>query len=418
MVLSTGYYPPDRRVEREARDLLADGHEVLLTARQGRQQPANERVDGVEVFRFRFPFQHRPPLSDMVYYLSQRYTMTRRIIRLCRAHRVDALHVHDLPYSFATVLAGRRLKLPVIFDMHEHYTVMLQMGFDAPAYRMFKPFSAGLLTVLRAEERWACRRAHRVIVVAEEQIARLEALGVPRERILVVTNTDDIDQFEGLPLDEHWAGRFRDEFVILYVGNLNPHRGLDTAIRAMPRILQELPNARLLIVGDGPSRRTLEDLAEAEGVQERVTFAGYQPFQLLPSFIRFASVGLIPHVSTPHIETTMPNKIFQFMIMGRPVLVSSTKPMMRVVADANCGLVFQERDPASLAERVLELRDEALRQRLGENGRSAVESRYNWKTSVRPLLDVYRTLAPQTRTGDVSSRASGRASVTGEEHRA
>jgi glycosyltransferase involved in cell wall biosynthesis len=104
-------------------------------------------------------------------------------------------------------------------------------------------------------------------------------------------------------------------------------------------------------------------------------------------------VFLIPHLSTPLIEVTMPNKLFQPMILAKPVLVSSTGPMMRVVNDAQCGLVFRQGDPASLAEQIIALRDPELRARLGRNGRHAVEERYHWGQTVQPLLQAYRALA-------------------------
>ena len=85
----------------------------------------------------------------------------------------------------------------------------------------------------------------------------------------------------------------------------------------------------------------------------------------------------------------MPNKIFQFMILGKPVVVSSTAPMMRIVNDAECGLIFKERDPQSLAETIIQLADDSLRQRFGENAKRAVEDRYNWKETARILLNLY-----------------------------
>jgi len=393
MVLSTQEYPPDRRVEREARDLIRAGHNVFLMARRAPGQAAEETVAGVHVIRVPLPFQNRRFLCDLAYYLCQRYLIVFSILRACRRHHIDALHVHDLPYAFATTLAGRLLHLPVVFDMHEHYTVMVAMGFEAPAYRRFKPLAGPLLALLRLEERFACRRARKVIVVADEHVSRVASLGVPREDIVVVTNTEDHDAFSGLAIDQELCARHRDEFVILYMGMLNPHRGLETAIDAMPIVLGQIPNARLLIVGDGPSRGVLKQRVRAAGLGAHVTFTGYQPFARLPSYITLSAAGLIPHISTPHIETTMPNKVFQCMLLGRPVIVSSVRPLVRVVRDAQCGVVFAERDPRSLADAVLQLRDPQLRQRLGENGRAAVASRYDWSHTVQALLEIYRPLA-------------------------
>ena len=389
MVLSTKTFPPDRRVEREARSLIGDGHRIFLVARRGPGQPAEEIVDGVHVIRVPLPFQRKKAIADFIYFFFQRYFILFYILWACRKHRIDALHVHDLCYAMATTLAGKLLRVPVVFDMHEHYTVMLKMSFEARVYRKFKPFAFILLALLRIEEKIACRWSRKVIVVADEHIERIESLGLARDNIVVVTNTEDVDYFRAFAIDESLAKEYLDDFVILYLGGFSPHRGLETAIEAMPIILEQIPNARLLLVGEGATRAELQRLVCDAELGDRVTFAGFQPFKTLPTYIYLSSVCLIPHISTPHIETTMPNKIFQFMILQKPVVVSNTGPMMRIVNDAECGLVFKERDPQSLAETIIQLADDNLRQRLGENAKRAVEDRYNWKETVRTLLDLY-----------------------------
>ncbi len=392
MVLSTSIFPPDGRVEREARDLIRDGHRVFLMARRGPGQAKQEDVDGVHVIRMWLPFQKTKAVADFIYFFFQRYFIFFQILAARCKYKIDVLHVHDLPYAFATTLAGKILRIPVVFDMHEHFTVMLKMSFEAKVYRKFKPFAFVLLGLLRIEERIACRWARKVIIVAEEHIERVRSLGVAGENIVVITNTEDIDHFSGFAIDESLLEQFKDEFVILYVGVFSPHRGLDTAVGAMPAVLKEIPNARLLLVGDGNNRAEIEQLSEQMGLCEKVTFTGQQPFEKLPTYIQLCAVGIIPHISTPHIETTMPNKIFQFMMLGKPVVVSSTKPMMRIVNDAECGLIFEVQNPQSLAEVIIQLRDEQMCKRLGENGKRAVHDRYNWQLTVKALLQLYRQM--------------------------
>lgn len=392
MVLSTKTYPPDGRVEREARDLIRDGHNLFLMARRGPDQQRCEVVDGVNVIRVPLPFQKKKAAADMIYFFFQRYFILFHIIRACRRHKIDALHVHDLCYAFAATLAGKLLKLPVIFDMHEHYVAMLKMSFEARVYKKFKPFACILFFFLRLEEKLACRWAGKVIVVAEEHIRRIQSLGVSPDNIVVVTNTEDIDNFTGFEIDQSLLEKYRDNFIVLYVGGFSPHRGLETAVSAMPMVLERISNARLMLVGDGFIRAELKHLAEDLHLADKLIFTGHQPFKLIPTYIRLSSVCLIPHISTPHIETTMPNKIFQFMMLGKPVIVSSTAPMMRIVNDTDCGLIFKERDSQSLAEKIIELQDEDRRLRLGANGRGAVKDRYNWQLTVQALLEIYHNL--------------------------
>jgi glycosyltransferase involved in cell wall biosynthesis len=393
MILSSQIFPPDRRVERESRDLIRAGHEVHLVARRGPSQAAREDVAGVHVERVWLPFQGRGILCDLAYYAGQRYWIIATLLKLCRRHRIEALHVHDLPYALAATVVGRWLRIPVIFDMHEHYTAMLRMGFETPPHRRFRTLAAPLLGLLGVEERIACRSAHAVIIVADEHRARVAGCGAPPDRIHVVTNTEDPDQFAGLPLDPAIAQRYADTTMILYIGVMNAHRGLETAIDALPRVIERIPNTRLVLIGDGPSRPGLQRRVAKRGLGDAVDFPGYQPFKSLPSYVNACAAGLIPHVSTPHTETTMPNKIFQYMILGRPVVVSNLRPLQRVIDDAQCGVSFQERDADSLAAALIRLHDADLRRQLGENGRAAVATRYNWPQTVATLLDLYADLA-------------------------
>ena len=392
MVLSNHSFPPDGRVEREARDLIRDGHELFLIAKRFSNQPAFEIVNGVNVIRIRQPFKSIKLLADFLDNFLYRHFVFFHILNTCRKHKIDALHVHDLPYAFATTLAGKYLKIPVIFDMHENYVVMRKTGIDAQGKLLLRPLYVLLLGLFRIEEKIACRLAQKVIVVAREHIDRIESLGVPRENILEVTNTEDIASFTGFEIDQSLVEQYRDDFIILYFGGFSAHRGLDTAIQAMPMILEKIPEAKLLLVGFGYCRKQLEDLVTDMGLGDNVIFRGYQPFEKMPTYINLCKIGLIPHISTPHVETTMPNKIFQFMMLGKPVVVSNVKPLARIIDDTQCGLIFKERDPGSLAEIIVKLANEDVRKKLGENGQKAVKEKYNWKKTVQALLEIYQKL--------------------------
>ncbi len=392
MVLSTKTFPPDGRVEREARDFIRDGHTLYLMARKGKGQSDRQVVNGVNVIRVPLLFQSKKAIADFIYFFFQRYFIFFHILLACKRNKIDALHVHDLPYAFATALAGKLLDIPVVFDMHEHYTVMLSTSFEARAYRKFKAFSFILLGMLRFEEKLACRWVNKVIVVAEEHIPRIEGLGVKPENIIVVTNTEDIDYFSGLSIDRSIKDKYSDGFIILYVGFFSPHRGLDTSIQAMPTILESIPDAKLLMVGDGTNRDELEEMVTEMGLQDKVIFTGFQPFETLPSYIGLCDVGLIPHISTPHIETTMPNKIFQFMMLERTVVTSDVKPLVRVIDETDCGRYFKASNADSLAETIIGLKDDAIRSRLAVNGKKAVEEKYNWQKTVQALLEIYSDL--------------------------
>lgn len=401
MVLSAKKYPPDRRVEREAHALAASGHKVFLMARRGPDQPKEEMVDGVHVIRVPLPFQGKKAISDTIYFYFQRYWIYCAIVRACRRHGIEALHVHDLPYAFATTLAGQRMKIPIVFDMHEHYVQMMRDSFEARQYKKYKPFSAPLLWAMMLEEKYACKHVSRVIVVVKEHGERIVPLGVPAEHIVEICNTEDVEYFRSIPFENPILERYQqsDDFMILYVGGFSMHRGLETAIEAVPKVLEAIPNARLVLVGDGENRQELEELVEKLNLKEHVLFPGFVPFAQIPTYIHLCKVALIPYIYTPETESGVPNKLFQYMILSRPIIVSNLRPHMRIVRDAQCGLVFTERNAEELAERIIELKDEEKRKTLGQNGQKAAEEKYNWQNTVQDLLKMYDELAEKTKKG-------------------
>jgi glycosyltransferase involved in cell wall biosynthesis len=303
--------------------------------------------------------------------------------RMTNELELDVLHVHDLPV-LGSALEGARI--PVVADLHENFPAAIGQ------LRQHQPFPQNMLRFVDSPARWerhertGVGRADATVVVVEEAAERLIARGVARERITVVGNEEDIAAFEGLtgePVERPGS------FVVLYAGAFGGrHRGLDTLVDAMPDVIADEPGAVLSLVGDGAERAYLESRATAG-----VRFEGWQPFERIPAYISASDVCVVPHRSTPHTETTIPHKLFQYMLMGKPVVVSDCAPLRRVVEAAGAGEVFVAGDARDLARAILRLRDPEVAARAGAAGRRAVlEGGLNWDRSARALVELYARL--------------------------
>ena len=398
MVLAGQDFPPDIRVEKEASALRRAGHQVTIVCSQLRSSSPRDEWEGCQVIRL-------PRLATVPRALNKlRMLITfedrqwsRALDAMAAAGTVDAFHVHDLPMAGTTLDVASRHGLPAIMDLHENWPAALkyyQLGGRAIYARLLGP----LLSPGRWEdyETRCCLRANRVLVVVAEAKDRLVANGVPAGKIEIVENTVDIEQFNSIPIDPAITGPYRGDFVISYIGGFGgEHRGLDTAIEAMPAILQQIPNARLLLVGRGTIKPKLDAMVAERSLQDRVTFVDWQPFDKVPSYIAASAVCLVPHQSNPHTEATSPHKLFQYMLLKKPVVVSSCRPLQRVIDETGGGAVFEAGRPDSLAQTIVSLRDAAARDRLGEAGYRAVNDKYSWQVTSRTLLDVYRQLTPE-----------------------
>ena len=394
MVLVGRDFPPDIRVEKEIRALQAQGHNcfVICICTGPDIQPTREEWEGTTIIKLTpialIPRQINSLFYRLFFINLQRF---RDLLRIAREESLDIFHVHDLPMAGTTLWAGKALNIPVIVDFHENYPAALRYyGVAKQTVHQKAPGVLNRVTHWQRYEKRAARKADRVIVVVEEAKERLSKIGIDQAKITIIENTIDVDYFQNLEIDQNILDRYQSQFLISYIGGYGGwHRGLDTAVKAMPKVLQELPQARLLLVGRGSIKPELEKLVKELNLESQVIFEDWRPFEEVPSYIQASQVCLVPHRSNPHTEATSPHKLFQYMLMEKPVVVSSCKPLQRVVQETKSGLVFTAGDSDHLAEAILQLKDQTLRQELGQAGKQAVLDRYNWERTSRDLIRIY-----------------------------
>lgn len=390
-------FPPDIRVENEAATLLGAGHDVHLLcrvdARDTVELPESLRdlaVHTVTPKAERTGLRRRVPNFPLLWFYDARWG--REIHLLAReVGPFDAIHVHDLPLVKTGLRSGKKMGAHVVADLHENYPMALAFN---TAGKSFSPLGRFLLDPRRWEkyEEKSVPECSAIIAVNEEMRSRLDTVGIARDRITLVENFVEDERFLGYAPNTAIHAELRDRFVITYVGGFGVHRGLETALRAMPTVIREVPDALLLLVGDGGNRGELEAITEELGLQANVRFEGWVDFATVPSYMAASDVCILPPISSAQTEASLPHKIFQYMLMGKPVVASACVEIARVVQDAGCGLLFPPGDSDALAEALIRLTDPDLRIRFGESGRAAVRDRYSWSHAGSRLLQIYEDL--------------------------
>ena len=384
-------FPPDIRVEKEARTLLKADHELYLLCMSAVEPTDNDIYEGIKLRRCNFhPKSSISKIfNSLIYRLTfKNYKQIAQFERFVDENSIDVLHVHDLPMIRSALIVGKKKGIPVVADLHENYPAAVQIFATS-----FKDRFLNGLKRWKQYENDCLKRVNHIIVVVDEARERVfNDYNVPESKVTVVSNTEDVDFFEHLKLDQNLIDSYKDYFVITYVGGFGPHRGLDVPIKAMPILKEKIPNVRLLLVGEGGNRAELERLASDLGVSQSVEFTGWQPFDLMPSYISLSDICLVPHHSNPHTDSTIPHKIFQYMLMRKPVVVSTCKPLARVVNETQAGLVFESGNRDDFARVCLELLDVNKRKQFGENGRQAVLAKYNWEKTGEDLVKVYEKI--------------------------
>ncbi len=388
MVLSDNSFPPDIRVEKEAGSLIRDGHKLYLIAKNSGNQKPRERVNGINIIRVKAPFQNVTILEYLFYFLVFRYMLVLTIVRQAKSHKIQALHVHDLPFAMAALMASKLVNVPVIFDMHEYYTEMIESVFKVQNRRVTL-----LQKLLGIEEKLVFKNVNKIIVVIEEQIPRILSLGISKDKIETISNTVDIDKLKKLDLEPQDRKEPGNGFVISYIGGFSGHRGLDTLIKALPIILKKAPEVKLLLVGDDPYRKKLKNLAMKLGVADKVLFTGWVPFPKAMSYIARSDMCAVPHLSTPQTEAAGPHKLFQYMYFSKPLLVSDVASLKRIVTKTKCGVVFKAGDHQDLASKFINSfkKPDELKI-MGINGYKSVLKKYNWSHDAKKLKKLYESL--------------------------
>ncbi len=369
-----GEYPWDIRVEKVCDALLDAGHEVHLVCRNQFNKPRFERYRGLNIHRIAALPKFLGRLNSVFTFpafFSPVWLAT--LVRVARKHNCSLIVARDLPMAPAALLVRKLTGASVILDMAECYPEMLRCAWQFEKFRLAN-LVARNPAVADWIEKFVLKRVQHTFVMIEESKERLLAKQVPPENVSIVSNTPDLSRFKS----ERPESGVTDGFELVYVGLLNPSRGVDTVLRAVAQLPASLHNFKLRVIGSGKHASYLRNLASELKLHERVVFDGWVENTRVPGLIAQGSAGIVPHYACSHWNTTIPNKLFDYMAAGKPVIVSDAIPTARIVKEVGCGLVYESHDAAALARAIAALSDPQTRARLGAAGRAAVEAKFNW----------------------------------------
>lgn len=371
----------DARVEREASALAEAGHDVTVFALRSADASLTEVREGFTVRRVAnlTTATWRQPLMK---YLQLR-ERSRALRRSATGFSPDVVHAHDAD-TFAIGLAVQRATgCRMVADAGELYSEMLVSNRIATPRFVLRHWD-------RTERRGIVRADAAITVgdgIADEFARRYS------RRPEVLLNVAPLQTLpDQSPLRES-LGLDAAATVVIYQGLLNMGRGLEVAIEA----LRSAERVHLVLQGDGPTREALLEHAQRAGVSSRVHYAGMVPVHELNMWACGADAGMLLLEDTSlNNRYATPNKLFQYMMAGLPV-VATRLPGIEAAVTEDMAMLVDALTPRAVAlvlERLAEDRD-VLRGMRAESRRLA-ETRYNWDIEKQKLLDVYDRLAARS----------------------
>lgn len=384
-------YPWDIRVEKIVSSLASNGYEMHIISMNRTGLPVEEKI-GENIFVKRLPkglgnFSRR--LINFPAFFSPFWIAT--IFITVKKHRLKLIIVRDLPLAPAAFFVGKLLQIPVMMDMAENYPAMIQSTWRYRGPRFFDYFIRNPF-LLKKMENWLLPRLDAFLVVSHASGERVKTITKVNEKpVWVVSNTPCLESSARLlphPLVEQM--RKHHGLILLYTGMVEAHRGLDTVIKAIPLVLKERINLLVVIVGRGSSESKLKSLAAELNVEQHVIFAGWVDSSFIPSIVGASDICIVPHYVTEHTDTTIPNKIFDYMAQTKPVIVTNSKTLKHIVESTNCGRIYKDDSPANLAKVIIELKCDSLRKKLGQEGYRAVQEKFNWEKDKKVLVNAVK----------------------------
>lgn len=390
-------YPNDIRVRKEAESLVDYGKKVVVICPRKKNDTQTEEINGVLVFRIGNNYSTiKKGIYDVIESVfSINILFYFGLKKALKKYKIDFLHVHDLPLASTGYLFKSKVK-KIILDLHENYPEALKTWFlwkKNPIIRV-KNFIFMNPVLWSLKEKKYCKKYDTVICVVQEMKQKLiDNFSIDANKLVVVSNYEK-KEFASNFLNSVSQNIINPkEFSITYVGGFGPHRGLDTAIMAMPKIVSSIPNATLFLIGKGSANveQKLKELVSEYKVTAHVKFVGYRPFNEVSTIMQESTVNIIPHKSNGHTDNTIPHKLFQIMLSKSLLLVSSCKPLKRIVEKYNCGVVFRADDAEDFAAKIIEInKDKNLLKDKPNNAYSAVmEQGENWEAESLKLHKLY-----------------------------
>lgn len=361
------YFPPEvGGLESHAfylcRELVRLGHSVtMVTSRSLPGVPARETMDGVEVVRKWFP-RRRTPVGWVAHTLASRP----HYMRL--AKHADILHAQTFASAVPGMRAKRKYGKPLVVTLHtSHFLRLARRPLWAPILRR----------IIRSAD-W--------LLTASDEL-RDVALGLyPHPRAEALTNGVDTTLFAPSPVPVSGSRRPR----VIVPRRLFEKNGVEYFIRALPLVRREVEVAAV-VVGDGPERGRLEQLAAELGVADMVTFLGSRPNDEMPGLLAGSAVAVFPSL----LEATSVAAL-EAMSCAVPVAASRVGGLPQIV-DESVGALFEPADPAALADALTGLLRRSDLNVLGRTARSRVVANWSVERLAHRHVEIYETLLGEKR---------------------
>ncbi|KQZ26060.1 TIGR04063 family PEP-CTERM/XrtA system glycosyltransferase [Duganella sp. Root1480D1] len=361
----------------------------ITSPKQGASSAARETVDGLEFYRTppaSGPLARLPVLNQVAVINA----LAARLLEVAKEVKPDVLHAHSPALNAVAALrVGRKLGIPVVYEIRAFWE-------DAAVDHGTSKEWGLRYRLTRAMETWALQRVDAATTICEGLRSEIIGRGIPARKIEVIPNAVDIGDFAvGGARDEALAQQLGmdGKTVLGFIGSFYAYEGLDILLNALPAMLAQRPEIRVLLVGGGPQDAALRAQARALGVEDKVVFTGRVPHSEVQRYYNLVDVLCYPRHKMRLTDLVTPLKPLEAMAQGCLMVASDVGGHKELIDDGRTGVLFAAGDAAALSKQVLALLEAPQKwQEFRQSGRRFVEEERNWTASVARYRNVYGSI--------------------------
>lgn len=381
----------DIRVLREIGILKEQDFEIFALC-FGFLKSKKNMINQIHVTRINIPKK----LKDIIFFLLNtipvyEWLWTSKIKKFIIQNDLEFLHVHDL-YMARSAYNGikkSKRKIPLILDLHENYP------FTVVTYNWTKGF---LRSLISRPDQWKKKEqeylsfADRIIVLSDDFRDELleQYPGLGEDTFVVLPNVPDLSLPE-YKKQEIVENPFKQGFpIIFYYGVIAERRGIFDALRVFTDLIKEGYSVNFLLIGpvDKKDKPLFKELISLDLLTNRIHYIPWIESKVFPGYLQISDICIAPFHKNPQHESGVANKIYDYMLGGKPIIASDCKPQQELIEKHCCGIIFKNKAEFHDAAVKL-LNNKLLRKELGDNGRKAIIGEYNTDVVKGSLISLY-----------------------------
>lgn len=381
ILMLTWEYPPRivggiaRVVHDLSKRLIKDGHEVTVVTYKDGDTPAYENDKGVEVYRVENYMIHPNNFIDWIMQLN--FNLIAKATEIIQKEgKFDVIHAHDWLVANAAKALKNAFDIPIVATIHA-----TEAGRNSGIHDDTQRYINDTEWLLTYE-------ATEVIVNSNYMKNHVQGLfGLPFDKINVIPNGINLTNFNGVDRDYDFRRQYAmdNEKIILYVGRLVYEKGVQHLISAMPKILENYHDAKLIIAGKGGMLDELKGQAEAMGLSNKVYFTGYLNSKQVQKMYKCADVAVFPSTYEPFGIVAL-----EAMLAGVPTVVSDIGGLNEIVDHGVNGMKSYAGNSNSIADSVISLLyDKQLATNISKKAKQKVKEEFNWNKIAQDTHYIY-----------------------------